>query len=69
MLRTRNETSFFVHTYSAAENFELLCPSRLDELLKEAYALEASLIDQKEKMKDGLKDLSKTLGVIVDISC
>lgn len=54
--------SHFSVLSSAAEDFEMLCPSRLDELLKEAYALENSLIEQKEKLKHRLQLLSKTLG-------
>ena len=54
--------SHFFVLFSAAEDFEMLCPSRLDELLKEAYALENSLIEQKEKLKHRLQLLSKTLG-------
>ena len=47
--------------FSASEKFELLCPSRIDELLKEAYALENDLKEQKQQLKEQLKLLTNTL--------
>ena len=47
--------------FSASEKFELLCPSRIDELLREAYALENDLKEQKQQLKEQLKLLTNTL--------
>lgn len=49
---------------SESETFELFCPARLDELLKEAYTLENNMKQQKEKLKGRLKQLSKTLDMM-----
>jgi cell shape-determining protein MreC len=47
--------------YRESEAFEAFCPSRLDELLREAHQLETHLKKQKEQLKNRLTDLSKTL--------
>ena len=44
--------------------YEEFCPVRVDELLREAHALEDSLIEQKEKLKMRLKMISKTLEML-----
>lgn len=52
---------FFLSFHSESDEFELFFPTRLDELLKEAYALEEGLKQQKERMKEMLTHLSQTL--------
>lgn len=52
---------FFLPFHSESDEFELFFPTRLDELLKEAYALEEGLKQQKERMKEMLTHLSQTL--------
>ena len=44
-----------------SETFELFCPARLDELIKEARALDNSLREQKERLKGRLEVISRTL--------
>ena len=51
-------------TCSESEAFESFCPSRVDELLKEARALEENMMEQKERLKQRLKLISSTLEMI-----
>ena len=41
--------------------YETFCPVRVDEHLRQACALEESLIEQKERLKMRLKMISRTL--------
>ena len=57
--------SFFTFIVcSESEAFESFCPARVDELLKEARALEENLSEQKERLKQRLKFLSRTLELL-----
>ena len=47
--------------YSESEAFESFFPARVDELLKEAYALEESLKEKKKIMKNRLSAIASTL--------
>ena len=47
-----------------SESFEQFCPSRMDELLKEALALEQNLLQQKDVLKNRLKGISQTLRLL-----
>ncbi|KAK3731510.1 hypothetical protein QZH41_008541 [Actinostola sp. cb2023] len=49
--------------FTESEAFEAFCPSRMDELLKEALQLEAHLKNQKEQLKNRLTHLSQTLKI------
>ncbi|CAH1789855.1 unnamed protein product [Owenia fusiformis] len=49
---------------SESESFELFCPTRLDQILSDALALEASLKQQKEVLRQRLSVLSSTLKII-----
>ncbi|XP_068670964.1 uncharacterized protein [Montipora foliosa] len=47
--------------FAEGEAFEALCPTRLDELLKEALRLEQHLKKQKEQLRERLMLISQTL--------
>ena len=51
----------WVQVLADSENFELFCPMRLEKILEDAKALEASLLEQKQQLKGRLQILSKTL--------
>ena len=46
---------------SPSEEFELLCPARVDQLLQEAYSFEEFLQQQKDKIKGKLTALNEIL--------
>ena len=52
---------FNVCIYSESEAFESFFPTRVDELLKEALALEENLKEKKEVMKRRLSAIASTL--------
>ena len=39
---------------SESEGFELFCPARLDQLLKQARSLEENYVDQRKKLRERL---------------
>ena len=47
--------------FSEGESFEALCPARLDELLREAVRLEKHLKNQKERLRERLTLITRTL--------
>ena len=47
--------------YRESEAFESFFPSRVDELIKEAYALEESLKERKEVMRKRVNAIASTL--------
>lgn len=52
-----------VCVYSKLENYEMMNPALLDELISEANQLEQSLLNQKEQLKQKLGILSSLLTV------
>ena len=52
---------FFPHVFREGEAFEGFCPARLDELLKEALRLEQHLKNQKERLRERLTLITRTL--------
>lgn len=52
---------FFFNLFSESEAFEAFCPARLDELLKEALRLEQHLKNQKERLRERLMLITRTL--------
>ena len=51
----------FLSLFSEGESFEALCPARLDELLREALRLEKHLKNQKERLRERLTLITRTL--------
>ena len=51
----------FPHVFREGEAFEGFCPARLDELLKEALRLEQHLKNQKERLRERLTLITRTL--------
>lgn len=47
--------------FAESEAFEAFCPARLDELLKEALRLEQHLKNQKERLRERLMLITRTL--------
>jgi len=47
--------------FSEGESFEAFCPARLDELLREALRLEKHLENQKERLRERLTLITRTL--------
>ena len=52
---------FFPRFFREGEAFEGFCPARLDELLKEALRLEQHLKNQKERLRERLTLITRTL--------
>ncbi len=50
---------------SPSEEFEVLCPSRVDQLLKEAYSLEQSMEEHKNLIRTKLSALSDVLKLAI----
>ena len=46
---------------SSAEKFEMFCTPRLDEILKEAYLIESSIIEKKQKLKQELQMIARKI--------
>ena len=51
----------FLSLFSEGESFEAFCPARLDELLREALRLEKHLKNQKERLRERLTLITRTL--------
>lgn len=49
---------------SESEAFEAFSPARIDELLKEARALEQSLEQQKDRLRERLAAVSRALDLL-----
>ncbi|KAJ7380226.1 Testis-expressed sequence 12 protein [Desmophyllum pertusum] len=49
--------------FAEGESFEAFCPARLDELLREALRLEQHLKNQKERLRERLTLITRTLQV------
>ncbi|XP_078376407.1 uncharacterized protein LOC144659778 [Oculina patagonica] len=47
--------------FAEGESFEAFCPARLDELLREALRLEQHLKNQKERLRERLTLITRTL--------
>ena len=47
--------------HSSAEEFEMFCTPRLDEILKEAYLIESSIIEKKQKLKQELQMITRKI--------
>ncbi|XP_019863952.1 PREDICTED: uncharacterized protein LOC109593202 [Amphimedon queenslandica] len=45
----------------SAEKFEMFCTPRLDEILKEAYLIESSIIEKKQKLKQELQMITRKI--------
>ena len=54
-------TIYFYLIFREGESFERYCPVKLDELLKEALRLEQHLKNQKERLKERLTLITRTL--------
>eukprot|EP00731_Ephydatia_muelleri_P009348 Em0004g1686a len=58
ILRVSGETTKlltkFQEHFSESEGFELFCPARLDQLLKQARSLEENYMDQRKKLRERL---------------
>lgn len=61
---THKKKTLFFFCFSESENYELVCPSRLDKLIQQAKELECNLKKQKDLLHRRLKLISDTLRMI-----
>ena len=58
---TKQRWYLLLSFFSEGESFEAFCPARLDELLREAQRLEQHLKNQKERLRERLTVITRTL--------